>query len=160
MRISRKTRTGAIANRFEQAAGGDIGLVHAVLDPACAARRRVTLERGGEQPPDPAPVRSGMHIPLGAPELASVAGGAVADDAVAVANDMRVPFEVEARPLVQEILLRERRRGLRVERRLEGGDDLGHRGRIRSDGWEDGQVLHGVAHYGTAYTAQRVPSRD
>jgi hypothetical protein len=40
--------------------------------------------------------------------------------------------------------VRERGRGLRVEPRLERRDDLGHRDRIRRDGWDDGYVLHGV----------------
>ena len=62
-----KDAHSAIADRLEQAAGGGVEFVHAVLDPACAAGRRITLERGREQLPDPAPVRSGMHITLGAP---------------------------------------------------------------------------------------------
>jgi hypothetical protein len=49
---------------------------------------------------------------------------AVGDDAVAVADDASVALEVEGRPLVLQIGLRERARA--VQRRLDRRDDLGH----------------------------------
>jgi hypothetical protein len=73
-----------------------------------------------------------VDVPHGAPELASLAHRAVADDAVAVADDARVPLEVEVRPLVLQIGLRER--GPAVQRRLERHHDLGHRRRVGGDG--------------------------
>ena len=133
---------GAVAERLEQPAGGGVGLEDAVLDPACAAAGRVLLEPGRDQRPDPAPERVGVDVPLDAPELASLAHHAVADDAVAVADDARVLLEVELRPLVLQIGLRER--GLAVQRRLERRDDLGHRRRVGGDGG----CGHGALHVG------------
>jgi len=48
-------------------------------------------------------VRVRVDVALGAAELAPVVQHAVADDAVAVADDARVPLEVEVRPLVLKI---------------------------------------------------------
>ena len=131
---------GAVAERLEQPAGGGVGLEDAVLDPACAAAGRVLLEPGRDQLPDPAPERVGVDVPLDAPELASLAHHAVADDAVAVADDARVLLEVELRPLVLQIGLRER--ALAVQRRLERHDDLGHRRRVGGDGGCGDGALH------------------
>ena len=100
---------GAVAERLEQAAGGGVGLEDAVLDPACAVARRVLLEPGRDQPPDPAPVRVGVDVRLDAPALAPFAHHAVADDAVAVADDARVALEIELRPLALQVGLGERR---------------------------------------------------
>jgi hypothetical protein len=55
----------------------------------------IVLERSRDQLADPAPVRVGVHVRLGAPELAQLAHRAVADDALAVADDARVALEVE-----------------------------------------------------------------
>ena len=98
---------GAVAQRLEQPAGGGVGLEDAVLDPACAPAGGLLLEPGRDQRPDPAPGRVGVNVPLGAPELAQLAHRPVADDAVAVAHDAHVPLEVELRPLLLQIGLRE-----------------------------------------------------
>ena len=115
---------GAVAKRLEQPAGGGVGLQDGVLDPACAAACRVVLEPGRDQPPDPPPVNVGVDVPLDAPELGSLAHQAVADDALAVPEDARVLLELEVRPLVLQIGLRER--ALAVKRRFERDDDLDH----------------------------------
>ena len=95
-------------------------------------------------------MRVGVDVPLGAPELAELTQRAVADDAVAVADDARVLLEVEARPLVLEIGLRER--GLAVQRRLERHDDVGHRGGVGGCG-------QGALHVGLRYADLRAGAR-
>jgi hypothetical protein len=55
----------------------------------------VLLESGGDQRPDPAPERVGVDVSLNAPGVVLLAHHAVADDAIAVANDARVPLEIE-----------------------------------------------------------------
>jgi hypothetical protein len=110
------------------------------LDPACAAAGRFLFEPGRYQLPDPAPERVGVDVPLGAPELASLAHRAVADDAIAVADNAGVLLEVEVRPLLLQIGLRER--GLTVQRRLERRDELGHRRRIGGGGRCGEGALH------------------
>ena len=86
-----------------------------------------------------------MHVPIDAPALTSFVDRAVADDAVAVADDAHVLLEVELQPLVLQIGLRERALG--VQRRLERPDELGHRGRVGSDGGREEGVLHAAARY-------------
>jgi hypothetical protein len=81
-----------------------------------------------------------MDVALGAPAVALLTQRAVADDAVAVADDARVLLDVEVRPLVLQICLRERRRA--VQRRLERHDDLGHRRRVGGDGGGEDRALH------------------
>ena len=137
-----KDAHGAVAERLEQPAGGGVGLEDVVLDPACAVAGRVLLEPGRDQLPDPAPERVGMDEPLDAPEFASLANRAEADDPVADADDARVLLEVELRPLRLQIGLRER--GLAVQRRLERDDELGHRRRVG----RDGGCGHGALHVG------------
>src|SRR5215204_2000098 len=85
---------GAVAERLEQPAGGGVGLEDRILDPPCAAAGRVLLESRCDQLPDPASERVGVDVPLDAPELTSRAHQAVAEDAVAVADDERVLLEV------------------------------------------------------------------
>jgi hypothetical protein len=65
------------------------------LDPVCTVAGRVALEPGREQLRDPAPERAGVDVPLGAPQLAAVAHGAIADDAIAAAHDPRMLLEVD-----------------------------------------------------------------
>jgi hypothetical protein len=117
------------------------------LDPAGAAAGRFLLEPGREQPPDPAPERVGVDVPLDAPELAPLADHAVAHDAVAVADDARVLLELEVRPLFLQIGPRER--ALAVQRRLERRDDLGHPRRVGGDGGS-GALDHQRAHRGAS----------
>ena len=81
-----------------------------------------------------------MDVPLHPPQLAPLAHRGVADDAVAVADDQRVPLEVELRPLGLQIGLRERR--LPVQRRLECEDDLGHGRRVGGDGRGGDGTVH------------------
>ena len=73
-----------------------------------------------------------MDVPLDTPELASLAHKAVADDAIAVADNARVLLEFELRPLDFQIGLRER--ALAVQRRLEGQDEFGDRRRVGGGG--------------------------
>jgi hypothetical protein len=93
---------------------------------------RVLLKLGRDPLADPASERVGVHVPLDAPELAAFTHHAVADDAVAIADDAHVPFEVELRPLALQIRLRER--ALAVKRRLERRHDLARRRRVGGDG--------------------------
>ena len=48
-----------------------------------------------------------MDVALDAPQLASLAHHAVADDAFAVADDARVALDIQLRPLLLQIGLRE-----------------------------------------------------
>jgi hypothetical protein len=89
------------------------------------------------------PERVGVDVALDAPQLAPLAHQAVADDAVAVADDARVSLEVDVQPLFLKIGLRER--ALAVQRRLERRDDFPDRGRIRGDGGCE----EGMPHAGT-----------
>jgi hypothetical protein len=100
----------------------------------CARRGApcVLLKLGRDPLADPASERVGMDVPLDAPELAAFTHHAVADDAVAIADDAHVPFEVELRPLALQIGLRER--ALAVQRRLERRHDLGHCRRVGGEG--------------------------
>ena len=139
-----KDAHGAIADRLEQAAGGGVRFVDAVLDPARTAGSRMPLELGREQLPDPASVGVGMDVALDAPQLTTVAHGTVREDTLAVADDTRVLHEVETRPLVLQIILRERARSLGVQRRLERCNDLGHRGGIPWHGRNDSDASHVV----------------
>ena len=70
------------------------------------------LEPGRDQPSDPAPERVGVDVPIDAPALTPFVHRAVADDAVAVADDAHVLLEVELRPLVLQIGLGERALGV------------------------------------------------
>ena len=98
-----------------------------------------------------------MHVGLGAPQLTPVADGAVADDPVAVTNDTSVPLKVDARPLVLQIRRRKGGRGLRVERQLERGDDLGHPSSVHRDSRSEDEPLHTSARYGK-HVRSRPPS--
>jgi hypothetical protein len=113
------------------------------LDPAGAAAGRVLLEPGRDQHPDPTPERVGVDVSLDAPGIASLAHHAVADDAVAVADDARVVVGLEFGPLVLQISLREP--ALPVQRRLERDDDLGHRRRVGGEGGCREGALHAAA---------------
>src|SRR4051795_9802901 len=79
------------------------------------ATGRVLFEPGRDQLADPAPERVRVDVPLHVPQLASLAHHPVAEDAVAVADEARVPLEVEVRPLVLQVGLREG--ALAVQRR-------------------------------------------
>jgi hypothetical protein len=142
---------GAVAERLEQPAAGGVRLQDAVLDPACAAAGRLLLEPCDDQLPDPAPDRVRVDVPLGAPELASLAHRAVADYAIAVTDNAGVLLEVEVRPLVLQISLRER--GLTVQRRLERRDELGHRRRVGGGG----RCGEGALHFGATLRHQGCP---
>src|SRR5262249_14779626 len=78
---------GAVAERLEQPVRSRVGLQNAVLAPPGPAARRLLLERGRDLRPDPAPERVGVDVTLDAPDLASLAHRAIADDPVAVAYD-------------------------------------------------------------------------
>jgi hypothetical protein len=100
------------------------------LDPARAAADGFH-QRGRYQLSEAAPERVGVDVPLDARELASLAHHAVADDAFAIADDARVTPEVEVKPLLLQIGLRER--GVAVQQGLERNHELGHRRRVGGD---------------------------
>ena len=85
-----------------------------------------------------------MDVALDAPQLTTVAHGTVREDTLAVADDARILHEVETRPLVLQIILRDPARSLGVQRRLERGNDLGHRGGIPWHGRNDSDASHVV----------------
>jgi hypothetical protein len=124
------------------------------LDPSCAAAGRVVLELRRDLLPDALPERVGVDVPLHAPELAALADHAVAEDPLTVADDVRVPLEVDVRPLLLQISLRER--ALAVQRRLERRDDLRHRRRVGGDGGCGEGALH-VRRHATSSGMPAVP---
>src|SRR3954469_25198159 len=131
---------GDVAERLEERAAVGVGLENGVSDRTCTAARRMLLEPGGDHRPDPAPERVGAHVSLGVPDAAALAHHAVADDACPLADDERVPLEVELGPRLLQIRLRER--ALAVQRRLERDDELCHRGRVRRDCGSENGALH------------------
>ena len=83
-----------------------------------------------------------MDVALDAPGVAPLAHRGVTDDAVTVADDARVPLEVDLGPFLLQIGLRERARA--VQRGFERRDDLGHRRRVGGEGalhWCNGPRL-------------------
>ena len=86
------------------------------MNPACAKPGRVLFKLSRDQRSDPPPERVRMCKSLGFPKLAFLAHRAKANNALALADDARVPFEVKVQPLVLHIGLRERT--LAVQKRL------------------------------------------
>jgi hypothetical protein len=86
------------------------------VNPACAIAGRVLFKPSRDQRSDPPPERVGMCKSFDFPELAFLAHRPEANNALAVADDARVPFEVKVQPLVLHIGLRERT--LAVQKRL------------------------------------------
>jgi hypothetical protein len=86
------------------------------VNPACAIAGRVLFKPGRNQRSYPPPERVGMDKSFGFPELAFLAHRPKANNALAVADDARIPFEVKVHPLVLHIGLRERT--LAIQRRL------------------------------------------
>ena len=81
-----------------------------------------------------------MDVPLGAPQIPSLPPSAVAHDALAIADNARIPLKVEVRPLILQIGAREP--ALAVQQRLERHDNLGHRHRIGRDHGSTKGAIH------------------
>ena len=85
---------GPVAERLEQPVGGRVGF-ETLLWILCAPPRAACSSSCRDQFPDPTPERVRVDVPLDAPKLVALAHRAVADDAVAIADDACVPREVE-----------------------------------------------------------------
>jgi hypothetical protein len=89
---------------------------------------------------DPPPERIGVNIPLGVPALATLTDRAITNNPVTRADDTGVLLEIDVRPLVHEIGLRER--APPIQRRFERRNEVCHRRGIRGDSRRDEDALH------------------